>query len=101
MYAGRIIHEVDIDHDGRVQFNEINKNFQTIPKKTQNQIDEIKYAFKFLSGDTKKISKQQLRDILKEAAPNERCEILLTSLDFDHEGYVNYEDAINTFYSFH
>lgn len=61
---------------------------------------EVLRAFQFFSGKNtppNKIHKDQLEQVLLECRPDREVKIILKQLPFDHQGYLNYNDFVNTY----
>ena len=94
----QVLQQINTNHDGIVQLDELLASYEKVPKKDDKEIEELRRAFKYLSGESKLISREQLNMIIKETGS---AKVDLTCLDFNAEDKVDYNDVINKFYILH
>ena len=58
-FADDVLSQADCNHDGKLEFNDFWRSYKQVPKKTRDEIEAIKRAFKFVAGgDQERVTRQ-------------------------------------------
>mmetsp|Transcript_1336 Transcript_1336/g.2119 ORF Transcript_1336/g.2119 Transcript_1336/m.2119 type:complete len:144 (-) Transcript_1336:986-1417(-) len=98
-FAERIMMEANEGTSKEITWQQFYKTVNP-EKKSDHTNQEIMRAFKFFAGKdspSNKIHSEQLELVLLQCRSEREVKIIMKQLPFDHQGYLNYQDFINTY----